>query len=126
MKVEGSFDVNLAPQMDDDIQAGRMLIDKVYSGGMEGKGVGQMLSKRTDVANSAAYVAIEEFTGTIKGLEGGFTLMHVGLMHNGKDSLDVSIVPDSGMGAFKGVSGKLEIMVEQGKHTYVFEYSIPD
>lgn len=124
MKVDGSFDVSLVPQLDDEIQTGRMLINKVYSGGMVGQGKGQMLSKRTDVTSSAAYVAIEEFTGTIDGLEGGFTFIHVGVMHDGQDSLNVSIVPDSGIGGFQGISGTLKIVVSEGNHSYSFEYAI--
>lgn len=38
MAAAGSFDITLAPQNHDTAPAGRMLINKVYSGGMQGSG----------------------------------------------------------------------------------------
>ena len=62
MSAKGKFEVNLELQNDDVAPAGRMLINKSYSGGLEGSGVGQMISKRTE-NGVAVYYAIEEFTG---------------------------------------------------------------
>lgn len=48
MTAKGTFDVDLQPQDDADTPAGRMVIDKTYSGDMTGSGKGQMISKRTE------------------------------------------------------------------------------
>ena len=48
MAVKGTFDVDLCPQNDKNTPAGRMVIEKKYTGAMVGLGLGQMISKRTD------------------------------------------------------------------------------
>jgi hypothetical protein len=37
------------------------------------------------------------------------------------------VVPDTGTGALTGLSGKMNIVIaEGGKHSYEFEYHLPD
>ena len=91
----GSFEVNLTPQSDEACEAGRLLIEKTYQGGLEGKGTGQMLSARTEQDGSAGYVAIERFSGTLDGRSGSFVLQHVGLMNRGSSTLQITVIPDS-------------------------------
>ncbi len=73
MSANGTFEVDLTPQEDIGSPAGRMLIKKTYLGDMNGSGTGQMISKRTE-NGAAVYYAIEEFSGSVKGKNGGFTL----------------------------------------------------
>ena len=54
-----------------------MLIKKTYLGEMSASATGQMISKKTD-NGTAVYYAIEEFSGSVKGKNGGFTLVHKG------------------------------------------------
>lgn len=122
MSAEGTFDVKLEPQKDADAPAGRMTIFKEYSGDMVGKGVGQMISKRTQ-GGASVYSAIEEFKGTVNGKAGAFTLFHNGYMSSSKQSLEVTIVEGSGEGELKGIQGSLSIVQESGNHKYVLEYS---
>jgi hypothetical protein len=124
MLTTGTFKVNFQPISDDTVDAGRMLIDKDYSGGLIGTGLGQMLSKRTSIENSAVYVALEEFTGTVDGRKGSFSLYHVGVMNRGDNSLSVNIVSDSGTEDLTGISGSLEITASEGNHSYVLSYEI--
>lgn len=121
MSVSGTFDVKLESQSDEGVPAGRMIIHKEYCGGMVGKGVGQMISKRTE-GGAAVYSAIEEFEGTVSGKAGSFTLFHNGFMSALKQSLEVIIVEGSGAGELKGIQGSLVIIQESGKHSYVLEY----
>ena len=83
MSANGTFDIDLTPQQDDGYPAGRMLIKKTYQGDMSGSGIGQMISKRTE-NGAAVYYAVEEFSGSVKDKNGGFTLVHKG--HMGKES----------------------------------------
>jgi hypothetical protein len=39
--------------------------------------------------------------------------------------MSVTVVPDSGTGELVGISGKLNIIIADGKHAYDLEYSIP-
>lgn len=46
-------------------------------------------------------------------------------MSRGVPQLTVSVVPDSGTGDLLGLSGSLKIIIENGKHSYELEYSLP-
>jgi hypothetical protein len=35
------------------------------------------------------------------------------------------VVPDSGSGQLAGITGKMNIIIAAGKHSYEFEYSLP-
>jgi hypothetical protein len=121
--IDGSFEVNLSLQDDGDSPVGRMLIHKTYKGSLEGIGIGQMISKRTD-NGSAAYVAIEDFTGVVDGKKGSFTLLHKGLMTTDNQSLDISILKGSGSGELENILGEMTIIQEDGNHNYRLSYSL--
>jgi hypothetical protein len=84
-----------------------------------------MLSAGTEVQGSAGYVAIERVEGTLQGRAGGFTLQHTGTMDRGVPSLSVTVVPDSGTGELRGLSGALKIILAEGEHRYEFSYTLP-
>jgi hypothetical protein len=129
-RVSGPFEVSLKP-LPLDIEAdtqllGRMSIDKLYHGDLEAVGKGQMLTGGTPIKNSAAYVAIERVTGTLKGRKGSFTLQHTGLMNRGSPSLVITVVPDSGSDQLEGLKGTMTINIESGKHFYQLDYTLAD
>ncbi len=105
---------------------GQMSLDKQYHGDLEGASKGQMLTAGTDVKGSAGYVAMERFTGTLNGRKGSFVLQHTGTMNRGALQLSVTVVPDSGTGELVGLTGKMAIIIADGKHSYDFEYTLPD
>ena len=122
----GTFDVKLVP-LDPtaaDAPLVRMAIDKRFHGDLDGTSVGQMLSIGTEVKGSAGYVAMERVTASLRGKRGSFALQHTGTMNRGQPQLSISVVPDSGTGELKGLSGTLSIRIEDGKHFYVFDYTI--
>ena len=128
MHVIGSFDVKVTPQEDGggDPLLNRMTLDKQYHGDLEGTGKGQMLTAGTEVKGSGAYVAIEKVAGTLKGRSGSFVLQHTGTMTQNAPQLTITVVPDSGTGDLKGLSGKMMINIAaDGKHSYDFEYTLP-
>ena len=53
-----------------------------------------------------------------------FMLCHVGIMNRGVASLNVSVVPDSGTDELVGLTGTLQIIIEDGKHSYHFDYTL--
>lgn len=126
----GTFDVKLLPlalnESGHDGTRGRMTINKQFHGDLEGTSIGEMLTAMTSVKGSAGYVAIERVTGSLHGRKGSFVLQHSGTMTRGEPSLSVTVVPDSGTEEFAGISGKLAIIISEGKHSYEFEYSIGD
>jgi hypothetical protein len=129
-RATGPFDVKLNPQTPDgkfeDATMGRMTIDKQFHGDLEGTSKGQMLTAMTDVKGSAGYVAIERVTGTLRGRTGTFVLQHNATMSRGVPQLAITVVPDSGTGQLVGIAGKMTINIVDGKHSYDFDYTLPE
>ena len=123
---KGTFEVKLAPlTSESDPALGRMSIDKQLHGDLEGSTKGEMLSFMSSVKGSAGYVAMEKITGTLKGRKGTFVLQHSATMTRGAPELNVIVVPDSGTGELTGLTGKFNIIIADGKHSYEFEYLLP-
>jgi hypothetical protein len=105
---------------------GRFALDKQFHGDLEGSSKGQMLSSGDPSKGSAGYVAIEHITGTLNGHTGSFALQHNGSMDQGTFLLEVTVVPGSGTGELTGISGTMKIIIAAGKHSYTFDYTLPE
>ena len=123
MYANGTFEVELTPQDDTGFPAGRMLMKKTFLGDMNGSGTGQMISKRLE-NGTAVYYAIEEFSGSVKGKRGGFTLVHMGQMSNESQSLEVTILEGSGSGELQNISGSMLIIVDASGHRYELTFDL--
>lgn len=121
-RVLGEFAVELTPQ-EDELDMGRMLIKKSFTGDLAGNSNGQMLSKRTSVQGSAGYVAIETFDGELQGKKGSFSLQHLATMSRGEQKVTIIVVPDSATGDLQGLYGNMQIQIVEGKHYYDFEFA---
>ena len=123
----GTFEVKLNPQDDksDDKTLGRMTIEKQWHGDIEGASKGQMLTGGEVTKGSAGYVAIEKVSGTLKGRKGTFILQHSATMTRGEGQLTITVVPDSGTDQLQGLNGRMMIKIADGKHSYEFEYTLP-
>jgi hypothetical protein len=126
---QGPFDVKLAPQKPDSDVAeaaklGRMSIDKLYHGDLDAASKGEMIATQTEVKGSAGYVAMERVTGTLNGRKGSFVLQHSATMNRGVPALSITVVPDSGTDDLTGLTGKMNIIITEGKHSYEFDYML--
>jgi len=125
----GTFDVKLAPVGEPDnadgLTLGKYSLDKQYHGDLEAVAKGTMLTAGTEVKGSAGYVAIERVTGALKGHKGSFVLQHNGTLTRGAPQQNIVVVPDSGTGQLTGLTGKLTVIIENGNHSYEFDYSLP-
>jgi hypothetical protein len=131
MLATGEFDVKLLPldayaKSGDGTHLGRMSIDKTFRGDLAATSQGEMLSAMTATKGSAGYVAIEQVRGHLQGREGAFVLQHSGILDRGKDRLVLEVVPDSGTGQLAGLSGRMTIRVEDGKHFYQLDYTLTE
>ncbi len=129
--ISGTFNVVMKPldtyaSGTDGVTLGRMSIDKTFSGSLSAVSKGEMLSARTPVQGSAGYVALEQVTGELDGRKGSFVLQHYGLMGEGGSLLTLEVVPGSGSGELLGLTGKMNIRIENGQHFYDFEYQFAD
>jgi Protein of unknown function (DUF3224) len=127
-RASGTFEVKMSPQeQPEDMPVGRMMIDKQFQGDLDGTSKGQMLmAGSSSVKNSAGYVAIEKVTGTLNGRHGSFYLQHSGVMTRGVGELTITVIPDSGTDQLLGLSGKMNIIIAEGQHSYEFEYTLAE
>jgi hypothetical protein len=126
-RASGPFEVTLAPLAPawsgDAAPLARMSIEKQFTGELSATSQGEMLSASTAVKGSAGYVAMEKVTGTLHGRAGTFMLQHTGTMNRGTPSLSITVVPDSGTGALSGLTGSMQIVIDDKRHSYIFDYS---
>ena len=129
MHANGPFDVKLSPQSPapgiEAANLGRQTINKQFHGDLEATSLGEMIAAMSSVQGSAGYVAMERVTGVLHGKRGSFVLQHTGIMDRGTPSLVITVVPDSGTDALTGLTGSMKIQIEQGKHSYTFDYDLP-
>ena len=128
IRARGPFEVKLAPlatyENADGSPLGRLSIDKQFHGDLEATSKGEMLSAGGQVKGSAGYVAIERVRGALHGRNGTFVLQHSGTMTRGVPSLVITVVPDTGTDELTGLTGTMAIVIEAGKHSYAFDYSL--
>ena len=123
-EVSGSLEVAITPTDTGDDQLGMMLLDKTYQGDLDATGKGRMLTGMTSVPGSAGYVAIERIAGTLRGAKGTFLIQHSGISMGKNKTLVIQVIPDSGTEDLTGITGRMEIKIEDGKHFYRFEYEM--
>jgi hypothetical protein len=104
---------------------GRFSIDKEIHGDLEATTKGEMFSGGDPKAGAAGYVAIEMVTGTLGGKHGSFALQQMTTMNASGMKMEVVVVPGSGTGELKGISGTCVITIAEGKHSYDLEYELP-
>ena len=130
MTITGTFTVEMSPldhsvKHEDGCILGRMALSKTFEGPLSGSSQGEMLTAMTALKGSAGYVAIEKFVGTLENKTGSFVLQHFGIMSApGESRLVLEVVPDSGTNQLSGLSGKMEIDREDGKHSYTFHFEL--
>jgi hypothetical protein len=126
---EGTFEAKTTPVAADEVLAGtaigRFSLVKQYHGDLEGPSKGEMIAAGELAKGNAGYVALEQVTGTLHGRTGSFALQHTGTMEGGAYKLTVTVVPGSGTGDLVGLAGTLTIVIEKGKHSYTFDYTLP-
>jgi hypothetical protein len=122
----GTFEVKVQPLTPSDVPGvARFSIDKTIHGDLEATTKGEMYTAGDPKAGAAGYVAIEAVTGKLDNKSGSFVLQHFATMDSSGRDMTVKIVPGSGSGEFKGISGTFTIIIADGKHSYDLEYQLP-
>jgi len=125
-RATGEFDVRVTPIEAGPLAIGRMRLEKTFHGELEGTSVGEMLSAGNPASGSAGYVALEVVDATLAGRRGTFALQHSATMHAGGREMRIVVSPGSGTDGLAGLAGRLEIVIEAGRHSYVFRYALPE
>jgi hypothetical protein len=123
----GTFTVKMQPLTPAPAEGiSRFSIDKEIHGDLEATTKGEMFSAGDAKSGVAGYVAIEVVTGTLAGKHGSFALQHSATMDQSGRKLLVTVVPGSGTGELKGISGSFDIQIANGQHSYDLEYKLPE
>lgn len=122
----GRFTVNIQPLAPPPPEGlSRFSIDKQIHGDLEATSKGEMLSGGDPKQGAAGYVAVEVVTGVLQGKHGSFALQQMATMDANGPKISVVVVPGSGTGELKGISGTFTIQIADGKHSYDLEYTLP-
>ena len=103
----------------------RSSINKEIHGDLEATTKGEMFSAGDPKQGAAGYVAIEVVTGTLHGRHGSFALQQFATMDATGPKMIVVVVPGSGTGELKGITGTFAIKIADGQHSYDLEYVLP-
>ena len=129
-RAAGTFDVKVAPLPADDAAGGaaigRYSLHKQLTGDLEGASKGEMLGAGDPKTGAAGAVAIEHVTGSLHGRTGSFALQHFSTMSAGRYDMKIVVVPGSGTGDLAGIEGTFTILIADGKHSYEFDYTLPE
>ena len=129
MQGTGTFEVKLQPleayNQAAAAKIGRMSIDKTFAGDLAASSQGEMLTGGSPAEGSAGYVAIERVSGVLEGRSGSFLLQHSATMTATAQASTITVIPDSGTGELEGLAGTMSIRIEDGRHFYDFEYTLP-
>jgi hypothetical protein len=83
----------------------RVSATKSYQGDIAGEGkLEYLMMYRT--ASSASFMGLERVTGSVGGRSGSFVLQHSGTFEDGVAKVILSVVPGSGTGDLRGLSGE--------------------
>jgi hypothetical protein len=123
----GTFTVNMKPITPTPAEGiARFSGEKEIHGDLEGTSKGEMLSAGDIKSGNAGYVVMEMVTGTLAGKHGSFALQHFATADASGRKMNVIVVPGSGTGDLKGITGTFTIQIEDGKHSYDLEYTLPN
>src|SRR5687767_3723682 len=128
MLARGSFETSTsqpAPyETVEGVSFARSRLQRRFEGDLLAVGQLEMLGARTPTPGSAGYVALERVTGELHGRRGSFSLLHTALMGHGQRTLTMQIVPASGTGELRQISGSMEVSVEHGARVYRLSYEL--
>ena len=121
----GTFTVNMQPITPAPAEGlACYSMQKQIQGELEGTSKGEMISAGDPKQGAAGYVAIEMVTGTLAGKKGSFALQQMASMDQSGRKISVMVVPGSGTGELKGISGTFEIQIANGQHSYDLKYTL--
>jgi hypothetical protein len=128
IRASGRFDIDAWDEQAYDEREGAKLarthVSKTFHGGIEGTSTAELLMAYAQ-EGAAAYVGIERVEGSVNGQHGTFVLAHKAVGSAAGGALEISVVPNSGTGSLRGLSGTLNLTIEgDGARNYTLEYDL--
>lgn len=100
----------------------RMDGTKVWTGQVAGSSKLVMLSAGDPRAGAAGYVGLETFEGTIDGRAGTICFLQRGIASGGGQDLDYRVVPGTGTDELEGLTGTVELTIDDTGHHVRLRY----
>jgi len=130
-QVQDYESVEWSPEITTGLPTGHARIRKAFTGALSGRAVAQFSYSYDGESNTGTFVALESIEATLDGRQGSFNVVHSSTVQGGavgpSRSDYLRIVPGSGTGALKGISGDGALWVEpDGTHRIRLDYEIPD
>jgi hypothetical protein len=99
-------------------------IERSFHGDLEGEATAELLTATAE-NGTAVYLALDRIRGRLEGREGSFVLQHRGVLSAEGAEIDGAIVPGSGTGELRGITGHGSITVDdEGTHRLMLEYEL--
>ncbi len=111
-------------EINDDAKFTRTVIQKKYTGELEGEGrLDYLMAYNAD--GSATFVGIERVTGSIKGKAGSFSVKEQGTFIDGMVDSAFSVIEGSGNGELKALQGQGKYKTGHApKVSFEFNYKV--
>ena len=100
-----SWDEKPYSELEASLKLTRASVTKSYQGDIEGEGKLEYLMMYRS-AGSANFMGLERVTGSVGGRSGSFVLQHSGAFEEGVAKVTLSVVPGSGTGTLRGLTGE--------------------
>jgi DMSO/TMAO reductase YedYZ molybdopterin-dependent catalytic subunit len=128
MRANSTFEINGWDEIPgDEIPNGHKLsratVKKTFRGDLEGTSTAELLLSKGP-KDSAAYVALERIDGRLADRSGTFLLMHSALADAKGQHGDWRIVPGSGTGGLRGLSGRAEYRHDSSGASFTLDYEV--
>lgn len=130
LHARGQFTVKVSPEAEGaalpgERPTGRLALTKTFTGDLTGVAHGTMVSVGAPRENFAAYVVLDQFSGKLGALNGGFVMLHRGSMTGPKNmTMEVTVPKGSGSGALGNIEGTMIITIKGKDHFYDLAYRL--
>jgi hypothetical protein len=127
---EATFRIDSWEQTDDPLavegpKLSRATVKKTFEGDLVGTSTAELLMSGAGAA-SAGYVAMERFTARLHGRAGTFDLQHCAQMGGPDPQAYWLIVPGSGTGELRGISGRAGVEHDEHGAKFTLDYDFVD
>jgi Protein of unknown function (DUF3224) len=108
----------------DGAELSRVHISRTFSGDLEGSSTAELMIAKSE--GGGGYVGHDRIAATLQGKSGGFVFQHSGLMGPAGVTNTGTIVPGTGTGELRGITGDGTMLADdQGNHTLTLQYELP-
>jgi hypothetical protein len=119
-----SWDEKPTAEYDGESKMTRTAVRYAYEGDIAGESTVEFTMFYREGGKEGVYMGYERITGTLKGKAGSFVMLHNGTFDAEGVKADIEVVPGSGTGELKGLSGQAHFEAgHMEKYPFKLEYN---